>query len=132
MSLNRLLLYLFCCLAFGFSACKKDIPPRLEFKQGENYSSSDIRVAPGSTIIVGSIAEKTSSDLKLFYVEYAYEGANTAFLADRWALTTGEQRRYEKDYTITVRNQPGRERWIFNINDSEGRLTKKEINIIVQ
>jgi hypothetical protein len=119
-------------LVVVFSACEKDVPPKLSFRTGEGYTSSYIQAVPGSTFLVGCIAEKTKDDLSTFYVEYAFEPANVGFLADRWTLSRTEARRYERNYWITVRNQPGRERWIFKINDSEGRITQKEILITVQ
>jgi hypothetical protein len=127
---NLSITLLFLVLLVG---CKKeDIGPDLQLKSGGNYTSGDIIAAPGSTLVIGINAYKTEDNLNLFYTEVAYDGANTGTLVSRVWVGESEKERYSSDVTVTLRNTVGIERWIFNINDSEGRITKKEIRVSVQ
>lgn len=120
-------------LLLAFSGCKKNQdPPTIELKSGSGYTSADITASPGSTIVVGVNAYKTSDDLSLFYTEVAYDGANAPTLVSRVYASENEKEHFTRDVTITLRNTIGIERWIFDINDSEGRISKKEIRIYVQ
>jgi hypothetical protein len=114
------------------SGCTKDVPPKIYFKTEGTYVSADLVVTPGSSFTVGSIAEKTKDELSAFYVEVAYDGSSAGRLVDRWFIHPDFRSRYEKDYVVTVRNTPGRERWIFNVNDEEGRISRREIRVTVQ
>jgi hypothetical protein len=115
------------------SSCKKDEPkpPQLYFKTGAAYTSADITVAPGTSITVGVVADEGEDPLHLIYSEVAYDGANVDSLYARHYVE-GEVTHAEHDFTFTVRNQTGNERWTFNVNDKDGRLTEKEIRILVQ
>jgi hypothetical protein len=120
-------------LSIAFASCKKDdIGPTVELKSGGSYTSTDITAAPGSSVTVGVNGYKTTDDMNLFYTEVAFDGANTATLVSRVWLNPDERDHFSKDITIHLRNQIGVERWIFNINDAEGRISKKDIRIQVQ
>ena len=131
------LLGIFCTtltvVLLSFSSCNKDEAksPTLVFKTGAGYTSADITAAPGATIQVGVIADMGTDPLKLIYSEVAYDGANIDSLYTRIEVPTNQQH-YEHDFTITLRNQVGTERWTFNVNDKDGRLTEKEIRVVVQ
>ncbi|HEU4719508.1 MAG TPA: hypothetical protein VFU15_16810, partial [Bacteroidia bacterium] len=88
--------------------------------------------APGSQFVVGIIADKTTDDLKLLYTEVAFDGANTTSLVSRVWLAPDERSHFERDITVTLRSQAGTERWVFNVNDANGRISKKEIRVTVQ
>lgn len=129
--MRNVILFLFCIVTL--TCCKKDEQsPDLQFKSGGTYVTGNITASPGSQIVVGVNAYKTTNDLHLFYTEVAYDGANTNMLVSRVWLNGDERSLYSKDITITLRNQTGTERWIFNVNDGEGRITKKEIRVSVQ
>jgi hypothetical protein len=114
-----------------FSSCKKDDKaPSIYFKTGASYITSDITVAPGTTITVGVVADEGTDPLHLIYSEVAYDGANVDSLYARHYVENSAHA--EHDFTFTVRNHNGNERWTFNVNDADGRLTEKEIRIIVQ
>jgi hypothetical protein len=124
---------LFAVVVLLFTACKdKSNPPAIQLKTDGSYVSSSIVVAPGSSFLVGVICTKTTDELHLLYTEYAYDGANTGTFGSRTYIGPNDRSRFEKDYTITTRNQPGNERWIFNVNDQEGCISKVEIKITVQ
>ena len=127
---NPVLLFLF---VITLTCCKKDGQyPTIELKSGAGYTSTDITVAPGSQFLVGFNAYKTTDKLNLFYTEVSYDGANTATLVSRTYTSENEKDHFSRDVTVTVRNQVGVERWIFNINDDGGRISKKELRISVQ
>ncbi|HET6991611.1 MAG TPA: hypothetical protein VFJ43_09825 [Bacteroidia bacterium] len=115
-------------------SCKKkdNTPPDLQFKTGTGYTSTNLTISPGGTFTVGMVANKGADDLNMFYTEVAFDGANTASLVSRIYMTESERKHAEHDITVTCRNQPGNERWIFDVNDGNGRITKKEIKVTVQ
>ena len=116
-----------------FNSCKKDEPksPTLVLKNGSGYTFADISATPGSTILVGVITDAGTDPLKMVYSEVAFDGANVDSLHTRFTVPEG-QAHYEVDFTITLRNQVGTERWKFTVNDKDGRMTEKEIRIVVQ
>jgi hypothetical protein len=113
------------------SSCDPHIPPSIEFKTGGNYTSADVSVAPGSSITVGVIGKKKEDDMKTFNVSYAYDGAKSTTTKETFTLTGDEEKNYEKDYTFTVRNQPGIEDWYFVITDRDGNIAKLHLTITV-
>ncbi len=114
------------------SSCKEESKsPTLSFKVDPAYTYSDIHVAPGTTITVGVICDQGTDPLKLVYSEVAYDGANVDSLYTRHVVPENTDH-YEVDFTITTRNTIGTERWTFNVNDKDGRLTEKEIRIVCQ
>ncbi len=127
-------IYAICISAILISgSCKPDEakPPTLNFKVDATHTSTDISVTPGTTITVGVICDQGDDPLKLIYSEVAYDGANVDSLYSRLEVPSGNAH-YELDFTFTTRNQVGTERWTFNVNDKDGRLTEREIRIICQ
>ncbi len=115
------------------ASCKKDnTPPDLQLKTGSGYTYSDLTLTLGAHFTVGMIANSGASDLQLIYTEVAFDGANTTRLVSRIWMTAAEANHCEKDITITTRNQAGTERWVFDVNDADGRISKKEIRVTVQ
>jgi hypothetical protein len=114
-------------------SCKKDnTPPTLDLKSGSGYTSGDISLPPGSTFLVRMQMTKGTDELSALYTEVAYDGANTGRLVSRLYIGPNDRDHFEKDITVTTRTSPGTERWIFNVNDADGRITKKEIRVSVQ
>lgn len=128
--MRNLFLFLIICTAIS---CKKDnVPPTLTLKSGTGYTSSDVTLPHGSSFLVRMEMTKGTDELSALYTEVAYDGANTGRLVTRIYIGPNDRDHFEKDLTITTRNQPGTERWIFNVNDADGRITKKEIKVTVQ
>ncbi|MBI3512161.1 MAG: hypothetical protein HY064_15995 [Bacteroidetes bacterium] len=114
-------------------SCHKDkSPPDLELKSGPGYTTSDIVVSPGTAFVVGINAYSGADDLNLFYTEVAFDGANTTKLVSRVWMNSDEHKHFVRDVTVTTRTQAGTERWVFDINDADGRISKKEIKVTVQ
>ena len=127
------IILLFCTLLLIASCKKKDnTPPDLNLKTGTGYTYADLTLSPGGTFVVGMIADKKVDVLNMFYTEVAFDGANTAALVSKIYMTESERKHADHDITITCRNQAGTERWVFNVNDGNGRITKKEIRVTVQ
>ncbi|MFM2019241.1 MAG: hypothetical protein RL007_2897 [Bacteroidota bacterium] len=130
--MKRVLFAVFLVAVTVSVSCKKEAKdPTLTLKTGAGYTSTDVNVAPGSTIKVGVICDAGTDPLHISYSEVAYDGANVDSLVVRYEIPEG-QNRYEADYIFTVRNRVGTERWTFNVNDKDGRLVEKEIRIVVQ
>jgi hypothetical protein len=120
-------------LSVLFWGCKKEeAGPSLVFKSGVTYTDADFVAAPGTTFTVGITASKTNDGLHLFYTESSFDGANTTQLVSRVYLVNEQKNQYSQDITITLRNTQGTERWVFAVNDDDGRITKKEIRVTVQ
>ncbi len=114
-------------------SCKKDnTPPDLQLKSGTGYTYADLTISPGGTFTVGVIADKRADDLHLIYTEVAYDGANTSNLIAKYPVVANQRNHSEQDILITCRVQAGTERWVFNVNDKNGRISKKEIKVTVQ
>ncbi len=115
------------------ASCNKgDTPPELTLKSGAGYTSSDVIATPGSTFLVRMQMTKGSDELSALYTEVAYDGTNLPSLVSRNYIGPNDRDHFEKDITVTTRTTPGTERWIFNVNDADGRITKKEIRVTVQ
>lgn len=114
-------------------SCNKDnSPPELTLKAGSGYTSGNISLAPGSTFLVRMQMTKGADDLSALYTEVAYDGANAPRLVSRIYIGPNDRTHFEKDITVTTRSTPGTERWVFNVNDSDGRISKQEIRVTVQ
>ena len=120
-------------LIFLIASCKKDnTPPDLQFKTGSNYTSANLTLELGGSFTVGLIANKEKDDLNLIYTEVAFDGTNSPNRIFHTYMNSSERKYAERDITITCRNQAGTERWVFNVNDADGRISKKEIKVTVQ
>lgn len=113
------------------SSCDPHVPPTIEFKTGGNYTSEDAAIAKGSTITIGVIAKKREDDMKTFNVSYAYDNATSTTTKETFTLSGSEQQNYDKDYSFTVRNQAGVEKWSFVITDRDGNLARLELTLTV-
>lgn len=115
------------------ASCHKDnTPPDLKLKTGAGYTYADFITTQGSTFVVGMDAYSGASDLDLMYTEVAFDGASDPHLVSRVYVTAQQKNHFTRDVTVTTRNTPGTERWVFNINDEDGRISKVEINVRVQ
>ena len=123
----------FLIIIFLAVSCKKENnPPVLTLKSGTGYTSSDVTLPQGSSFLVRMEMTRGTDDLSALYTEVAYDGANTGRLVTRIYIGPNDRQHFEKDITVTTRNQPGTELWIFNVNDADGRITRKEIKVAVQ
>lgn len=115
-------------------SCKKELQhaPELQFKTGSGYTAADATANTNESIQVGVICSKTDIDLHMFYVDVAYDGASGTTNKYRYYVQPGEFEHLEKTYTFVTRSTPGNERWVFSINDRDGHITTKEINLQVQ
>jgi hypothetical protein len=114
-------------------SCNKDnSPPELTLKSGMGYTSGDVSLPPGSTFLVRMQMTKGADELSALYTEVAYDGANVPQLVSRVYIGPNDRSYFEKDITVTTRTTPGTERWVFNVNDADGRISKKEIRVTVQ
>lgn len=119
-------------LILVLSSCKdEEKSPTLTFRVDSSHTYTDVHVAPGTIIVVGVICDQGTDPMKLVYSEVAYDGANVDSLYSRVQVPDGTSH-FEMDFTINTRNQVGTERWTFNVNDKDGRLTEKEIRIVCQ
>ncbi len=125
----------FCSLVIFYSGCEKEkeeeIPPEISFKTGATYTSSDVTVAPGSSVTVGIVVVKVEDDLKSYNVSVAYDGATTTTTIQDFTIPDAEKEHYEKDVTFSVRNMVGTEKYYFTITDSDGNIAQLSLTITV-
>ena len=115
-------------------SCEKDaeIPPTMTLKTGENYTSEDATLPKGSSVTVGVVVEKTEDDLKTYNVSVAYDNATTTSTVENYSISGTEKSHYEKDVTLTLRNQAGIETYYFTITDTDGNIVKKSLTFTVE
>lgn len=131
MKTNNLIYGLFALGIFVFASCDPHEPPAISFKTGTGYTSADATVAKGASVTVGIIADKKEDPMKTYNISYAYDGSSTTQTKETFSLSGDQETHYEKDYTFTVRNQAGSEKWSFVITDKDGNIAKLEITLTV-
>jgi hypothetical protein len=119
--------------SFLFS-CEKDAhnPPKLEFKTGASYISSDRTLKKDTTITVGIIATKTEDEFKTFNVSKSYDNATSNTTVSNTTVSKSEEDGFTKDISIQMRNQTGYEKYIFTATDKDGNVTSITLNFTVQ
>jgi hypothetical protein len=132
MKTNYILSVLFIAGTCIVSSCDEHKPPQVTFKTGTDYTSADATVAKGATVKVGITADKKEDPMKTYNISYAYDGASTTTTKETFSLTSAEETHYEKDYTFTVRNQAGSEKWSFTITDKDGNIAPLTLTLTVQ
>lgn len=127
------LILLLLCTA---SSCKKQVdphvPPDLSFSTGAGYTSTDVTLNQGDSILVGVAVHKTEDDLRTFNISYAYDGNANSTTYYNYVLTVAEYESFGHDHIIHTRNQSGTEKWIFTVTDRDGNVTQKSITLTVQ
>lgn len=117
------------------SSCEKDEGklPNIAFKTGAGYTSADMTVAKGATVLVGISASKAEDKdvLKTFNESVAFDGGtNTSVLNESLSGSQGDN--YEKDVTITTRNQDGTEKYTFTVTNRDGLTNSVTLTLTVQ
>jgi hypothetical protein len=111
---------------------ENETPAVIEFKTGEQYISEDASVSKGAVITVGIVADKGENNFKRYNVSVAYDNAVTTKTVQEFRISDDENVHYEKDVTISVRNQAGKEKFYFTISDTEGNLVQKAVTLAVE
>lgn len=119
-------------LYLGCEEKEAEIPPDISFKTGSGYISTDVTVAPDSSLTVGIIAVNREDDLKTYNVSVAYDGASTTTTVENFTIPDSDKDRYEKDVTFKVRDQAGTEKYYFTITDSDGNIAQLSITVTVE
>lgn len=115
-----------------FWSCKKEdnSGPKLSFKTGAGYTSSNTTVARGAAFTVGIIVEKTKADMSAYIVDYSINNG-AVFNSVNAPVTPAGTARFETDINLRT-STTGTEKWIFRVADVTGNLTTKELVITVQ
>lgn len=124
-----------CGVLLFVSSCDKDEgkSPNIAFKTGANYTSASKIVALGDSVLVGISASKSEDKdvLKTFDVSRSYDGgANVSVLNQ--TLTGAEADAFEGDITITARNTPGTEKYLFTVINRDGLKNTIDLTLTVQ
>lgn len=125
-----------CTLLTAVASCKKDqdahVPPNVSFKTDAGYTSGNVTINQGDSVLVGVVITKTEDDLRTLNLSYAYDGATSSTTSWTYTMTSAEYTGYNHDYWIHSRNQAGSEKWIFTVVDRDGNMTQKSITLTVQ
>lgn len=106
-------------------------PPKLEFKTGSTYVSSDRTLKKDTTIVVGITATKTEDDFKTFNVGYAYDNGSSLTTFSNESISGSDKKGFSRDVSIHIRNQSGQETWTFTAVDVDGNVSKISLNFNV-
>lgn len=132
---NILLLAVVALACLVQTACEKDtdIPPVIVFKTGGNYVSADGTVPQNASITVGIYAEKTTDKdvLKQLNHSVSFDGGPSMTVTNE-AIPSNQEDIFEKDYTITTRNQAGAEKHTFTVTTADGLVNQAILTLTVQ
>jgi hypothetical protein len=121
--------------ALTFSSCKKDEGklPNIAFKTGTGYTSANITVAPGTSVLVGIDASKSEKKdvLKTFNISRSFDNGPFTTI-ETTSLSGSDEDEYSRDYTIVARNQAGIETYAFSVTNRDGLSNRISLNITVQ
>jgi hypothetical protein len=120
-------------LALLFSACEKDdskptVTPTIKFLTWEGYTFRNDTVGMQDTLRVGVVIERGTDAMHSFKVTSSYNGA-TPIVRDSLPLGMDS---FEFEKVIITRNQPGSERWSFEIRENDGDIIRRALTFTVQ
>lgn len=119
----------------AFASCEKDEGklPEIAFKTGAGYTSASATVAKNTAVLIGVTADKTEDKdvLKTLSATVSYDGgAATSLLSESLTGTQGDH--YEKDLSVTTRNQAGTENYTFTVVNRDGLTNSVSLTLTVQ
>lgn len=117
-----------------FISCENEQEPSasIEFKTGIGYTSQGATISRGSSIKVGIIADKAENNLMTYNVSVSYDGTFNTITVQNFTISPDENDHYDKDVTISVRNQAGTEKYYFTIVDVDGDIIQKSLTFTVE
>jgi len=121
-------------LVYLSSSCNKDkhVPPAMSFISGTGLVSKDSSIAKNTQITFSVKVDKKEDDLNTLNVSYQYDSTNTSTTKDNFNLSSSEQGGFTKNYNVTLRNQVGKEKWIFTCTDKDGNVSTLSAIITVK
>ena len=126
--------YLLLIGLFGYSvqSCKKDegTPPVINFRTGPAYTSSDVTVAAGDTLLIGIHAEKAEDEdvLKHFNVSYTVDGGSSITIDD-FNLTVDDEDDFDVDYSFTAPEAGHAYKVTFTVTNSDDRTNSVSLTL---
>jgi hypothetical protein len=114
----------------AMQSCNVGKKPHLDLKTDSGYVSANCAGYPGGQFKVGLIADKAKHDLSTVFSEVAYDGAASSHIVSTFEVGASTSH-CEKDFTMTLRNQSGTERWFFGSKDKAGKVSMVQITISV-
>ena len=124
---------LICLSFFMFSACEKDDvgDPKISFKSGASYTSSDVTLPAGTNINIGITANRGDKKvaLKKFNInKYVAGGSNASIYEEN--LSGGDEDNFEYDFATTVDSIQGQaSKYTFTITNRDG--IRANVSLIV-
>lgn len=123
--------------SLSFFSCKKEEDqgklPNIAFKTGAGYTSSDVTVTAGDTLLAGINASKAEEEdvLVSYDVSYSYDGgASTPFYDE--SLSGSDQDNYSHDTQIITRSTAGTEKWTFTVTNRDGLSNSVSFTVTTQ
>ena len=118
-----------CFVAFGMNSCKKDEvnpAPTLTFIGGAGYTTGDVSVGAGSTIMIGLNANSEKGTLTNFKIKIGYNGTTAVTVLDSTINTAN----FKLDsFMRATQNVVGTEDWEISVTDKEGQSKVQTLKI---
>ncbi|MBS1687966.1 MAG: hypothetical protein JSS96_04530 [Bacteroidetes bacterium] len=122
---------------YSLSSCKKEedqgLPPKISFKTGANYISSDATVARDSSLTVGINASKSEGNdiLTKLTITVSYDGRADSTIYTE-SVDASMASAYSKDFPVKTRNQAGTEKYTFSVVSKDGIVNSAKFTLTVK
>lgn len=118
---------------FLSTACTKEQPggdtaAGIEFRTDSGYTWRDDTVPLADTLHIGVTVTKGSDNLRSFFVNVAYD--NGPAIRQDSVHVSSDPFIFEK--TVITRDQAGKEKWTFSVQENDGDITLRSLTFTVQ
>jgi len=136
MKLNTLIIAV-AAITFALASCNKDEmePPIISFKTGAGYTSDDITIAAGSSVLIGIEASKAEAEgeeedvLSHFNISLSVNGGASTSVYDA-DMTAAQEEEYSYDYNAAASTTVGEvDTYTFTITNRDGLTGQVSLNV---
>lgn len=103
--------------------------PSITYRTDSGYTSADDTVGMGDTVLIGVTMQQGSDEIAAFMVRVAFDGQSA--YEQRDSIVVGSQS-FSFEKQIVTRNQPGSEKWMFGVEETDGDGYFRPIKLTVQ
>ncbi|PKP52037.1 MAG: hypothetical protein CVT92_10820 [Bacteroidetes bacterium HGW-Bacteroidetes-1] len=135
--INYFLIAMIIGVATVFTSCAKDEEiidpnPSIDFKGGATYTSTDVTIKAGESILVGiNAAQNSSTKKKLTKFTIVLTQNNTPSTLIDETMTSNQEAVYSQDFNITFNNE-GTVKLVATIIDSDNKSDEVFFNVTVE
>jgi hypothetical protein len=103
--------------------------PSILLRTDSGYTYTTDTVGLEDTVRVGITVRKGSDDLETFHVRVEYDGGSDIETIDAIPISAGD---FSLEKLIVTRDQPGTEKWIFGVQETDGDTYNRSVLLVVQ